>query len=216
MQDCPAIGVIAICGPTCVGKSTLERALIEADPTFVPIVSLTTRPPRFGERAGRDYRFVSPFEFGQYLEYDRLIEYDEISGHLYGVHRDDIGRLVDSPQVGVVTMTPRGLAPLREACDAIGRRLLSVYLDGAPEQLLVRLLRRYRSEAEDRSAHYARRALQLLDSHAEWSAAYAYDLVNLDFEIESVADLVDTLRQRVRSCSRDPATRAAGPALTMH
>jgi guanylate kinase len=216
MQASPVIGVIAICGPTCVGKSTLERALVEADPAFVPIVSLTTRPARFGERAGRDYRFVSPFEFGQYLEYGRLIEYDEISGHLYGVHRDDIGRLVDSPQVGVVTMTPRGLAPLREACDAIGRGLLSVYLDGAPEQLLARLLRRYRSEAEDRSAHYAQRARQLLDSHAEWRAAYEYDVVKLDFEIESVADLVATVRQRVRSAGSAPAGCTVGPALTMH
>ena len=49
---------IVLSGPSGVGKTTLERILVEADPLLVSSISTTTRPPREGEKTGRDYFFV--------------------------------------------------------------------------------------------------------------------------------------------------------------
>ena len=55
--------LIVISGPSGVGKGTLVKLLLEEDPTLALSVSCTTRPPRKGERNGRDYYFIEKEEF---------------------------------------------------------------------------------------------------------------------------------------------------------
>jgi hypothetical protein len=61
------VGMVALCGPTCGGKTTLARTLIDRwESVFAPVVTTTTRLPRPGEIQGIHYRFVSRFEFEQH------------------------------------------------------------------------------------------------------------------------------------------------------
>ena len=52
--------VFVITGPSGVGKGTLIGELRARVPELELSVSATTRPPREGERDGRDYHFLSP------------------------------------------------------------------------------------------------------------------------------------------------------------
>jgi guanylate kinase len=194
----PRIGVVAICGPTCAGKSTLQRALLDTDPMFVPVVSTTTRPSRAREDVIGAYRFLSAFQFAEQLERGQMIECDEVSGHLYGLERRAVrGVLSQPPRVGVAIVTPNGLAPLRGVCAEYGRGLYAVYLDSPPAVLLARLLRRYHDEPVERTDHYAARALHLLGTHGSWKDAYAYDLV-----LAAAGDAPDDIVEQIRSAVR--------------
>jgi guanylate kinase len=189
-----SVGAIAICGPSCSGKSTLIRALLERWPSaFAPIVTTTTRSPRPGEIPGRDYCFVSRDKFEQYAAQGELVESDEVSGHWYGVRRDELRRLADSGRVGVMALTPNGIDPIRTAYAVRGRRLVTVYVAATRQELTVRLLQRYRADREARVAHYARRLLHLLDAHVAWPSAHPYEIVEADFTARTLESVVQRI-----------------------
>ncbi len=61
-MNLPAI--VALCGPSAAGKSTLIDALLEKHPgTFFRMVGTTTREKRPSERDGVDYHFVDSERF---------------------------------------------------------------------------------------------------------------------------------------------------------
>ena len=55
--------LMAISGPSGVGKGTLVKELISARTDVAVSVSCTTRAPREGEKDGKDYFFLTREEF---------------------------------------------------------------------------------------------------------------------------------------------------------
>jgi guanylate kinase len=80
--------LIVISAPSGAGKTTLSGELLKKIPEMCYSVSVTTRPPRKGEKDGQDYRFLSEREFGEKRDSSELIEYDQVHGHWYGTPRD--------------------------------------------------------------------------------------------------------------------------------
>lgn len=188
-------GVIAICGPTCGGKSTLERALLEdRGGIYEPIVSTTTRAMRPGEVQGRDYRFVSKYEFSVYVERDMLIEWDEVSGEFYGVEKRSIERLASKGKIGVAVVTPKGLAPLKSACLALGKRVLTVYVSAASRILVKRLMERARGDRSDRIELYAARLEHLFSTQRRWRKGYNYEIMEENFDADNMVEVISRIR----------------------
>ena len=77
--------LLVLVGPSGVGKTTIAARLVRDYPDrFVPSVSATTREPRAGERAGREYHFVTRGEFEAMVAAGELIEWAEVHGEYYG------------------------------------------------------------------------------------------------------------------------------------
>jgi guanylate kinase len=81
-----------------VGKGTLIRGLLERVPGLKLAVSATTRRPRPGEEAGRDYYFLSDPEFDERVQRGEFVEHAVYSGNRYGTLRSELER----PARGVV------------------------------------------------------------------------------------------------------------------
>jgi guanylate kinase len=198
LKTVSTVGVIALCGPTCGGKTTLAQTLVARWPSvFAPVVTTTTRQPRPGEVQGIHYRFMSRFEFEQYATHGRLVERDEISGQMYGLQRDELHRLDDSGRIAVAVVTPNGIEPIRAACEALGKRLVSVYLGANREDLIVRFLQRYRADREDRAEHYSRRLMHLLDEQGAWANAAAYDVVEKQFGEATLDSVLERIQAQI-------------------
>ncbi|UPQ83186.1 guanylate kinase [Pseudomonas knackmussii] len=73
-----------VSAPSGAGKTSLVKALLDAQPQVRVSVSHTTRPMRPGEVDGVNYHFVSREEFIQRLEHDEFLEHAEVFGNLYG------------------------------------------------------------------------------------------------------------------------------------
>ena len=73
-----------VSAPSGAGKTSLVKALLDAQPQVRVSVSHTTRPMRPGEVDGVNYHFVSREEFLQRLEHDEFLEHAEVFGNLYG------------------------------------------------------------------------------------------------------------------------------------
>jgi guanylate kinase len=73
-----------ISAPSGAGKTSLVKALIDAQPQVRVSVSHTTRAMRPGEVDGVNYHFVSREEFLERLAQDEFLEHAEVFGNLYG------------------------------------------------------------------------------------------------------------------------------------
>ncbi len=76
--------LLLMSGPSAVGKNTIidELRLINADYRFVPTV--TTRPPRAGEKDGVDYTFANLASFQKLVDEELLLEHAKVYGNMYG------------------------------------------------------------------------------------------------------------------------------------
>ena len=76
-----------VSAPSGAGKTSLVRALLEADPRVHLSISHTTRPPRPGEIHGRDYFFVSKEDFLEMEKKGEFLESAHVHGNHYGTSR---------------------------------------------------------------------------------------------------------------------------------
>lgn len=84
----PRRGILfVLSAPSGSGKTTLMRRLLKADRRLTRSVSMTTRPPRPGERHGREYFFMTPAQFAAERGRGALLEEAQVLHHWYGTPR---------------------------------------------------------------------------------------------------------------------------------
>ena len=76
--------VFIVSAPSGAGKTSLVRALLEADPLVKLSISYTTRAPRPGEVEGQHYHFVDLNAFMVMLNRGDFLESAEVYGNHYG------------------------------------------------------------------------------------------------------------------------------------
>ncbi|XP_078799963.1 MAGUK p55 subfamily member 4 isoform X2 [Oryzias latipes] len=106
--------LIAILGPSGVGVSELRRRLIEMNPNiFQGAVPHTTRPPRGYEESGREYYFTSREAFDNMVYNNRLLEYGEYKGNLYGTSIESARHVLNSGKICVMDIEPNAIQAVR-------------------------------------------------------------------------------------------------------
>jgi guanylate kinase len=92
-----AFQLLILSSPSGAGKTTLTRLLLERLGDLHFSVSHTTRAPRIGEIAGRDYHFISRDAFVKMVESDAFVEWADVHGNLYGTARSEIDAATSKP-----------------------------------------------------------------------------------------------------------------------
>jgi guanylate kinase len=107
--------VFVITGPSGVGKGTLIRELCGRFPELELSVSATTRPPREGERDGRDYHFLSREQFAERAEHNDFLEHAAYSGNRYGTLRSEVERRLAEGRSVLLEIEVQGARQVRAA-----------------------------------------------------------------------------------------------------
>ena len=76
-------------------------------------VTATTRPPRPGERDGRDYFFLSPEEFEKRVRADAFAEHATVHGNRYGTPRAEVERHLNAGRDLLMNVDVQGAAAWR-------------------------------------------------------------------------------------------------------
>jgi guanylate kinase len=106
--------LFVLSAPSGAGKTTVCRGVVEQDPGVAFSVSHTTRPPRDGEVAGRDYHFVSADEFRRLVAKGAFLEHAEYSGNLYGTSWAAIETTLERGCDAILEIETEGARQVRE------------------------------------------------------------------------------------------------------
>ena len=185
-----------VSSPSGGGKTSLVKALLEAEPEVRLSVSFTTRSPRQGEVNGRDYNFVAPREFTRMIEAGELLESAEIYGNHYGTSQKWVEAEFAHGRDVLLEIDWQGAQQVRR----LMREVVSVFI--LPPSLQV-LEERLKGRGQDAPEVMARRLAAAREeiSHA---SEYNYVIINEVFD-RAALDLRSIIRAERLKLSRQAA-----------
>jgi len=189
-----------VSSPSGGGKTSLVKALLEAEPEVRLSVSYTTRPARPGEAGGRDYHFVTLPAFERMLEAGEFLESAVIYGNRYGTSQKWIERERAEGRDVLLEIDWQGAQQVRRLI----RQVVSIFiLPPSPEVLESRL----RGRGQD-SEEVVTRRLAAAREEISHVSEYEYVIINDDFN-RAALDLRSIVRAErlklARQLARNPS-----------
>jgi guanylate kinase len=175
--------LIAVSGPSGVGKGTIVKTLVKRRGDVVESVSCTTRLPRAGEVHGREYFFLSKDEFQKRIQEGDFLEYDEHFGNFYGTPKSFVREMLKSKSV-ILEIDVVGALNAKKAFPEC---LLVMIAPPSLEELARRLKNRNTETDEEIQNRLARLEYELSQSNQ-----YDYVIVNDELE-KAIAELESIL-----------------------
>lgn len=103
-----------ISAPSGAGKSSLVKALTDADDQIRISVSHTTRAMRPGDVNGVHYHFVEHTEFVKMIEHGDFLERAEVYDNLYGTSRSHLQQTLDEGRDLILEIDWQGAEQVRQ------------------------------------------------------------------------------------------------------
>ena len=167
--------MLVLSSPSGAGKTTIARRLLQTDLDLEMSVSVTTRPPRPGEREGVDYYFIEPDAFGLMINRQQLLEHAKVFDHYYGTPVEPVEAALSAGRDVLFDIDWQGAQQLAQTARD---DLVSVFiLPPSTVDLELRLDNR----AQDTQQVVARRMSRAAEEISHW-AEYDYIVVNDELE----------------------------------
>ncbi|MGK0619491.1 guanylate kinase [Meiothermus cerbereus] len=202
----PRGNLFVMTGASGVGKGTIRGRLLEYHRMYYSI-SMTTRPPRPGERHGVDYYFVSKAEFESKIAQNGFLEWAQYVDDYYGTPREPVEEALNREQDVLLEIEVQGALQVKQTMpEAILVFIIPPSLSELRRRLLVR--------GTDSLSKIAKR-LQRAQEEIRMADRFKYVLVNdqLDKAVSDFAAIIQAerlLQPRMteaiaRALSKDPA-----------
>jgi guanylate kinase len=193
VQDHTRKGLLfVVSAPSGGGKTSLVANVLDTLPNLKRSISCTTRPPRPGEKDRVDYIFVEQSEFDRLREENRLLEWAEVYGNLYGTPKDPIEENRAKGVDTILAIEIQGARSVRREFE----EAITIFVQPPSIDALEQRLRERASDSEE----VIQQRLDLARSEVEWLYEYDYAIVNDDLERASgdLRAIITAERCRVR------------------
>ncbi|MFC1837865.1 guanylate kinase [Thermodesulfobacteriota bacterium] len=188
-----------ISAPSGTGKTTILKKVIAELEGVGFSVSHTTRQPRPGEAAGKDYFFVKPVVFEAMQAQNAFLEYAEVHGNLYGSSKAVVENLVKEGKDVILDIDVQGARQIREKH---AREAVFIFI--VPPSL-EELEKRLKSRETDSQSVIKTR---LQNARQELADMDQYDYIIVNDEVENAVEVLRAIIIAERSRKRRSATGA--------
>lgn len=188
--------MLVLSSPSGAGKTTLSRKLLAADANFTMSVSVTTRPPRPGERDGIDYHFIDQARFDDLAARGELLEWASVFGNSYGTPKAPVEAALAKGRDVLFDIDWQGTQQIRArmGADVVGVFILPPSAAALRERLLKR--------AQDSAEVVAKRMAKAAGEISHWQE-YDFVFVNDDVERSFAALQAIVASERIRRTRRE-------------
>lgn len=189
--------LFVLSAPSGSGKTTVLARLIQSKGPVVRSISATTRPPRWGEKHGRDYYFLTDAEFKRGIRRKGFLECARILGHGYGTPRAAVERNLRAGRDVALCIDIQGARQVRRS----GLPVTTIFLVPPSLKVLRERLRRRGTEKPSQ----VRSRLKLARRELREAGRYDYTVVNnrLDETVEAVRTILKAEKFRVSAKRRN-------------
>ncbi len=189
--------MLVLSSPSGAGKTTISRRLLENDDNLVVSVSVTTRPPRPGEKNARDYIFLDQDAFDHMAGACELLEHARVFDNCYGTPKKPVE---DAINAGLDILFDVDWQGAQQLSHCARDDLVSIFILPPSHQ---ELERRLLSRGQDSPEIVQKRMAKAASEMSHWDA-YDYIVVNHNID-ESVAQV-----QAILSAERMRRERQTG------
>ena len=176
---------IVLSAPSGTGKTTIARALLEADTTIERSISMTTRARRSNEIDGEDYIFTTEPKFRSMIEKGEFLEWAEVHSDLYGTSRASVETIIGDGRIALMVIDVQG----GQSIKAVFPDAVFVFLMPPSIESLAKRLRK--RGTEDESAIRSR--LAQAEIEIRYSSKYTYGVVNEDGKKQQAVDQIHAI-----------------------
>ena len=132
--------------PSGAGKTTIVRHLLQKYTELEFSISATTRVKREYETDGKDYYFISPEQFRNYIKDDQFVEWEEVyQDQFYGTLKSEVERIWSLQKHVVFDIDVKGAERIKTL---FGNRCMSVFVRPPSEEILIERLMQRNTENE--------------------------------------------------------------------
>ena len=174
-----------VSAPSGAGKTSLVKALIDAQPQVRVSVSHTTRAMRPGEVDGVNYHFVSREEFLERLAQDEFLEHAEVFGNLYGTSQRWLEQTLAEGFDLILEIDWQGAQQVRKLMP----QAKSIFILPPTQEALRQRLNNRGQDSEEIIERRMREAVSEMSHYVE----YDYLVINDDFS-HALSDLQSIFR----------------------
>ena len=176
-------------GPSAAGKTVLlDFVLHNNNDCLEPIISFTTRQPRYGEKYGRDYYFITKEKYLQLQKDNQIIEQIEYLDNHYGVTIQELKRVEDTRKNGITIMTLEGIRMLKENVGY--QKVISIFMYRDLSSILETLNELY-SNSADANRRY------------EMAKQEIHDICSCDHVVYNISSLADADQQLINIIKKE-------------
>jgi guanylate kinase len=168
--------LVILSSPSGAGKTSIARALVEENKSFLFSVSATTRKSRPGEVNGREYHFLTVDEFREKINDGQFLEHAKVFGNLYGTPLEPVMESINNGKDLIFDVDWQGGKQIRSS--SLSKFVISIFiLPPSIKALQERLMER----AQDSSETVKDRMTKSIGEIMHWKE-YDYVIVNNNFE----------------------------------
>lgn len=138
--------ILIIAGPSAVGKTTVAHRMLDLEPRFEFVRSVTTRPRR-ADQFDNEYIYITEEEFLRLVETGGVLEHTNYAGSFYGTPRSEIDRITSEGNIPLLILDINGVESLSSNKGDISP--CGVYIYDDIDVMNERLYKRYEADIEN-------------------------------------------------------------------